>query len=134
MMTTSAYGRLGRDPEVRETRNGNQMVTASLAVDVTPFNHDGEPIKIWISIAAFGPTGEALARHRKGDLIAVMGRLTLRPWTDREGNARETWQMTADALHSSRSVRPGGRRKRDDAAAAETADGGGEFEDDDLLF
>lgn len=134
MMTTSADGRLGRDPAVRETRNGNSMTSASIAVDVTPFNHDGDSLTLWLSVAAFGSAGDALARHRKGDLIALMGRLTLRPWTDREGNARESWQMTAEALHSPRTVRPASRRKQDDETAAETADGGGEFEDDDVPF
>lgn len=124
MISASIYGRLGRDPETRQTRNGNDMVTASIAVDVTPFNHEGEAVTLWVSLAAFGAQAEALARHGKGDCIGVMGRMTLKPWRDRDGTARETWQLTVDALHSSRTVRPGGRRKRE----AETV--GAEFDDD----
>lgn len=128
MISASIYGRLGRDPEVRQTRNGNLMTTASIAVDVTPFNHEGETVTLWVSLAAFGSAGEALARHAKGDCIGVMGRMTLKPWRDRDGAAKESWQLTVDAVHSSRTVRPGGRRKREAEPATETA--GAEFDDD----
>lgn len=38
MMQAAIYGRLGRDPETRTTSNDNQMVTSSIAVDVTGHN------------------------------------------------------------------------------------------------
>lgn len=111
MLTCSAYGRLGKTPERKETRNEKVMAVSSLAVDVASYDAAGE-VTMWISIAAFGRTAEQLLRHDKGDLLSVMGRLTLRQWQDREGRDRESWSLLAESLHSSRTVRPKGGRKR----------------------
>ncbi len=111
MIRASAYGRLGGDPVQRETRNA--MVTASLAVNVARTNAD--EITSWFSLAAFGKTGEALLRHHKGDLLAAMGTLTRRQYTDRNGVDREGWALTCEQIVSARTVRPGGARKQKDS-------------------
>lgn len=117
MIQCSAYGRLGADPKERETKAGKAMATASIAVDVAAYDAAGE-VTMWLSVAAFGKVADQLLRHAKGDLLAVMGRLTLRQWQDREGRERETWSLLAESLHSSRTVRPGGKRKADSKQAA----------------
>ena len=115
MIHASIYGRLGAAPVERETRNGNAMVTASLAVNVARASAD-EDIA-WFSLAAFGKTGEALLRHHKGDLLAAMGTLTRRKYADRSGVDREGWALTCEQIVSARTVRPGGARKRKDTTA-----------------
>ena len=35
----------------------------------------------WFSLVTFGTTGEVLAQHDKGDMVAVSGRLTKSAWT-----------------------------------------------------
>ena len=114
MIQASIYGRLGGDPVHRETRNGNAMATASLAVNVARAGADEDTA--WFSLAAFGKTGEALVRHRKGDLLAAMGTLTRRAYTDRNGVDREGWSLTCEQIISARTVRPGGGRKHKDLA------------------
>ena len=111
-MRASAYGRLGGDPIERETRNGNAMATASLAVNVARANADEDTA--WFSLAAFGKIGEALLRHHKGDLLAAMGPLTRRKYTDRNGDDREGWALTCEQIVSARTIRPGGTRKPKD--------------------
>ncbi len=111
MIRASIYGRLGGDPVERETRNGNAMATASLAVNVARANDNEDTA--WFSLAAFGKTGEALLRHHKGDLLAAMGTLTRRKYTDRNGVDREDWALTCEQIVSARTVRPGGARKRE---------------------
>ena len=112
MIRASAYGRLGGDPVERETRNGNAMATASLAVNVARASADEDTA--WFSLAAFGKTGEALLRHQKGDLLAAMGPLTRRRYTDRNGVDREGWSLTCEQVVSARTARPVGTRKRKD--------------------
>ncbi|MFN4089346.1 MAG: single-stranded DNA-binding protein [Alphaproteobacteria bacterium] len=112
MIRASLYGRLGGDPVERTTSNGNTMVTASLAVDVARYG-SGDEDSEWFSVAAFGTVGEALKRHQKGDLIAVMGQVSRRRYVARDGTPREAWQVTADSIVSARTVRPGGGRKRE---------------------
>ena len=69
----------------------------------------------WFSLAAFGKTGETLSRHQKGDLLAAMGTLTRRKYTDRNGVDRVGWALTCEQIVSARTVRPGGARKQKDS-------------------
>jgi single-strand DNA-binding protein len=108
MIQSSIYGRLGRDPKVTTTKTGKPMCTASIAVDVG--KEPGEET-LWITVLAFGHLAEALQRHQQGDMIAAVGRLTRGRYTGTDGQERESWSLIADALHSSRTVRPGPRRQ-----------------------
>jgi len=112
MMQAAIHGRLGRDPVTRTTRNGNEMASTTVAVDVTGHGDETERTA-WVDLTCFGRLAEQLARHGKGDMVSASGRLTLRVWTDREGNERQGWQMVANSLVSARTVRPGGRKKGD---------------------
>jgi single-strand DNA-binding protein len=108
MIQSSIYGRLGRDPKVTTTKTGKPMCTASIAVDVG--KEPGEET-LWITVLAFGHLAEALQRHQQGDMLAATGRLTRSRYTGPDGQERESWSLIADALHSSRTVRPGPRRR-----------------------
>ena len=110
MIRASIYGRLGADPVERETRNGKTMVTASLAVSAG--RPDAGEETQWFKLIAFGRAAEALARHVKGDLIGCMGELYRNRYTARDGQERESWNVTVEAIVSARTVRPGGGRKR----------------------
>ncbi len=81
-------GNLGRDPEARTTKNGQTVVSFSLA---TPHaKKEGEAwidTPDWHRITAFGKTAESLLKNaHKGDTMAV--ECVVRPgkWTDKEGN------------------------------------------------
>ncbi len=131
MIQAAIYGRLGADPVERLTRNGKTMVTASVAINAG--RPDVGEETMWISVAAFGRAAEALARHAKGELIAVMGPLHLNRYTARDGTERQGWSLTVDALMSARTVRPGGGRRRTESAkpapAGAPADDGAPFND-----
>ncbi|MGH8589436.1 MAG: single-stranded DNA-binding protein [Gammaproteobacteria bacterium] len=122
MTTIQIYGRLGRAPEQRTTAAGKAMVTASVVVDL---GRDGE-MPEWFSLAAFGTVGEGLARHVKGDMISVSGRLTKSAWTGRDGVERSGFSVLVDFIASARTVRPG---KPKAEARRGAADGGVPFDD-----
>lgn len=131
MLTVSAYGRLGGDPEEKRTKSEKLMVVARMVIDVTGFGAEDES-SLWVSIVAFGKTGELLAKNRKADMVAVTGKMTLRKWRTQDGDERETWNILAEALHSSRTVRPGGgKRKKQQQAPTSDAqrDNGRPFND-----
>ncbi len=131
MIHAAIYGRLGADPVERKTRGGKSMVTASVAINAG--RPDVGEETMWISVAAFGRGGEALARHVKGDLLGAMGRLYHVRYTTRDGAARQGWSLTVDAIVSARSVRPHGGRKRGEAQRPSAAASGGadaEFNDE----
>jgi single-strand DNA-binding protein len=81
MIHASIYGRIGRDPQTRQTRNGSDMVTSSIACDAALGNHEGDTETIWFQVLAFGMVAETLARHSEGDLISLFGRITQSRWT-----------------------------------------------------
>ncbi len=116
MTTIQLYGRLGRVPEQRTTAAGKAMVTGAIVVDL---GRDGE-MPEWFSLAASGTAGEALARHGKGEMIAVSGRLTKSSWTGQDGAERSGFSVLVDTIASARTVRPG---------KAKAARGGVPFDD-----
>ena len=107
MIQASLYGRLGRDPKAATTKTGKPMTSASLAVDV---GRDPGEETLWVSLLAFGVQADILERAQKGDMVAVMGRLTRGRYTAADGTERESWSLLVDAMHSSRTIRPGNRR------------------------
>ena len=98
--TIQIYGRLGRAPEQRSTAAGKAMVNGAMVVDL---RRDGE-MPEWFSLVAFGTIDEALARHAKGDMVAVSGRLTKSAWTGRDGAERSGFSVLVDSIASARTV------------------------------
>ncbi len=111
MIQISDYGRLTRDAKQITTKNNKDMATASLACDATPFGSE-EQQTIFYSLTAFNFQAKDLAKHQKGDLVAVMGKVTLNSWTDNDGNKHENHQILINAITSSKTVRPTGGRKK----------------------
>ena len=107
MMTLSAYGRLGRDPKPITTKTGKTMAVASLAVTVG-LREGGETVDTtqWLNITAFGRLADDLARHSKGEMVAVIGRAQLNRYQAQDGGAREDLGLVADSLVSARTSRP----------------------------
>jgi len=117
MIHASLYGRLGQDPQALTTKNGKPMARASIAVEVTPYNGE-TPDSEWFGVIAFGRVAEDLLRCRKGQLVAVSGPVTRNRWRGKDGQERSGWQVTANDVHASSTVRPrGGRRKAPPQAA-----------------
>lgn len=110
MMYASVHGRLGSDPVASETKNGNPMVRASVAIDVTPHNAE-EPETLWVTLLAFGPAAEALDRAAKGEMVTAQGRMTRGRYTGRDDTPRESWTLIPDAVLTARSARPSGKRR-----------------------
>jgi single stranded DNA-binding protein len=111
----AAHGRLGGDPVQRTAKSGTAWATASIAVQLGNGDDNEAPAQ-WFALVAFGRTAETLARHAKGDLISVSGRLQLNRDKDREGSDREQLQVIADTVMSAKSVRPAGGRRRNGEA------------------
>ena len=136
MMTLSAYGRLGREPKPITTKTGKAMTVASLAVTV-PSREDGETVDAtqWVSVTAFGKLADDLARHGKGEMVAVIGRAQLNRYQAQDGAAREDLGLVADSLMSARTSRPAGKRKASSGSSTSSPDPGPEPEfNDDIPF
>lgn len=68
-------GRLGKDPEVRESASGVKVATYSLAVD-NGKDKDGNRKTLWVDCVAFRGAADFAEKYlSRGKMIAVVGSL-----------------------------------------------------------
>ena len=81
-------GRLTRDPELRYTANNKAVCDFIIAIN-RPVVRDGERVADFINCRVWGKTAENLTKYQnKGNLIAVIGRMQVDRYEDKEGNTR----------------------------------------------
>ncbi len=116
----SLMGNLGRDPETRISDNGNLIASFSIASNTIRKTPEGPVQKTdWFRVTAFGKQAETIARYvRKGSKLLIQGKLTFKPWLDRNGNP----QVSADVLLQEFRFVSGGQRDDSGAAAAAAVD------------
>ena len=93
-------GRLTRDPELRSTPTGVNVVSFTLAVD-RDYARQGEERKTdFINIVAWRNTADFVAKYfSKGQLVAVSGKLQVRSWDDTQsGQKRYATDVVADEV------------------------------------
>jgi len=93
-------GRLGIDPEVKTFNNG-QMARLSVATSEKYTNAKGEQIENtqWHNVIAWGKTAEIVEKYlRKGQEVAIQGRLETRQYDDKDGNKRYMTQVVCQEL------------------------------------
>ncbi len=102
-------GRLTRDPELRRTSSGIAVTSFTLAVDRDYSGKDGgEKETDFIDCVAWRTTGEFVSKYfSKGRMAVVIGRLQIRPWTDKDGNKRRSAEVIADSVYFGDSKRDG---------------------------
>ena len=131
-------GRLTRSPEVRYSQGAEPVAVARYTLAVNRrFKRKDEPEADFIPCVALGKSGEFAEKYfRKGQLVAVTGRLQVRSWEDKEGKKHWTTEVIIEEQHFAESKKDSGEGK---AATKESgqapADGfypineGGEDED-----
>ena len=100
-------GRLTRDPEVRYTSNTNTLVASfSLAVN-RRFAREGDTQTAdFINIVAWSKTGEFVSKYfKKGQQVAVSGRIQTRSWDDQSGQKRYATEVVAEDVYFADSKR-----------------------------
>lgn len=90
-------GRLTKDPELRATQSGTSVASFTVAWSE---EYNGNEKKLFLNCVAWKNTAEMLVKFfSKGKEIVVEGTLGSRSWEDRDGNKRETVELTADRIH-----------------------------------
>ena len=93
-------GRLTADPELRRTANGIEVASCAVACDRDIKDKDGNRPTDFFDVVAWRGTAKFLCDYwRKGDMIAVSGRLQTRSWKDRDGNNRHSVEIVADNVY-----------------------------------
>lgn len=83
-------GRLAREPEVRYSQGAEPIAVARYTLAVNRrFKRKDEPEADFIPCVAFGKAGEFAEKYfKKGQMVAITGRLQVRSWDDNEGKKR----------------------------------------------
>ena len=129
-------GRLGKDPEVRYSNNGNAITNFNLATSRVYKNKQGEKVDEteWHRCVSFGRTAEVCGEYlHKGSLIYVEGRLQTRDWEDKDGNKRWTTEIIIDNMRML-----GSKNDRDGSSSESSGNpfdkGPSDIPDDDVPF
>ena len=102
-------GRLTRDPEVRYTQTSNTLVASfSLAVNRRFVRQGEERQADFINIVAWSKTGEFVSKYfKKGQQVAIVGRIQTRTWDDEQGQKHYVTEVVAEEAYFADSKRDG---------------------------
>ena len=92
-------GRLTRDPELRTTPTGRNVCQFSIAVNRAYTNANGEREADFINCVVWDKQAENLARYqKKGNQIAVDGRVQTRNYDDKDGKRVYVTEILANSI------------------------------------
>lgn len=94
-------GNLGMDPEAKSLESGQRKVRVSIATTEKYSNKAGEKVEDiqWHNLIAFGKTAEIFEKYtKKGNQIAVEGKLTSRDYTDDKGQKRYITEVIVNEI------------------------------------
>ena len=93
-------GRLTKDPEVRYTQNNIPVANFSIAVS-RKFTKENDEVKAdFFNVIAWNKTGEFVSKYfKKGQQIAVVGRLQNRNWDDQNGQKHYATDVVAEEVY-----------------------------------
>lgn len=86
-------GRLGNDPEIKDTKNGSKLAKLSLATDESYRDAKGNKVDNtqWHRLVAWDRNADFAEKFlTKGQQIAIEGRLVSGSYEDKDGNRRYT--------------------------------------------
>lgn len=138
-------GRLGHDPEVRHTPNGDACANFSIAVGESwkdKVSGEKKEKTEWIRCVAWRQLGEICGEYLvKGSQVFVSGKMATRKWQDKDGQEKYTTEIVVNQMQmlgsrQGSSDTPREERKSEAAKTPASTGGGGgnsgvaDFEDD----
>ena len=94
-------GRLGANPEIRNTQGGQTVATVNLACSERYKDKSGQQVEEteWVKIVVWGKLAEIVGEYlHKGSLAYFSGKMKTRKWQDKEGNERYTTEIVAKEM------------------------------------
>lgn len=115
-------GRITRDLELRRTQDGTAVTSFTVAVDDDfKSKATGEKKTYFLNVVAWRRVAEFVCQYLgKGRMVVVEGNLTVRDWTDKDGNKRRNAEIIADNIYFGDSKKD--NEPRYDAAPQEYAE------------
>ena len=135
-------GRLGQDPEIRFTGEGNAVASFSVATNESWKSKDGtmQERTEWTKVTVCGTTAEKYVQPyiKKGTLVYVEGSLKTDKWQDKDGNDKYSTGVVAN-IYGGVQILGGGESNTDPSSSMnqerpEKESLNQAVEDDDLPF
>lgn len=133
-------GRLVRDPELKYTQNGTAVSNFSIANNRTySVSGDKKEQVSYFNCIAWGKSGELIVQYcKKGQRIALEGRLQQRSWDDQSGNKRQVVEIVVENFQFLTTKGGSGESTEQHESVPEFSDavepGKNPFSDDDIPF
>ena len=127
MNSITITGNLGKDAELRNLNDGTAVLSFSVAD-----NQGKDKPSIWWNCSLFGRRAESLAQYlTKGQQVTVIGTVSEREWSDKEGNKRKSMDVRVSDIALQGGKREEGERQPSRAARQpqRSAPAGGGFDD-----
>ncbi len=94
-------GNLGMNPEIKNLDSGKKLAKFSIATNESYTNAKGEKIEDtqWHNLIAWGKTADIIEKYlKKGNEVAVEGKLINRNYDDKDGNKRYITEILVNEL------------------------------------
>ena len=131
MNRATLVGHAGRDPEVRDLKNGGRAAVFTLATTEKWKDAEGRPGEAteWHRVVVYGAAVKAVETMlRKGDAVLVEGRIATRGFRDREGTDRTVIEIVVAGAQGMVNMLGGRRSQKADAAGEPEAGNGADRE------
>ena len=128
MNRATLLGHAGKDPEIRDLKNGGKAAVFTLATTEKWTDGDGRPAEAteWHRVVVYGPTVAAVEKMlRKGDRVLVEGRIATRGFSDREGNDRTVTEIVVSGWQSMVNILSDRRASQEMPGAGDSGSGSG---------
>ena len=111
-------GRIANVLELKATTTGKSICEFRIATN-RPVNRDGEKVADFVNCRVWNKSAENLVKYQtKGNLIAVIGRLQIDSYTDKEGNKRySNYVLVEDLEYLERKKEDKEEEKKEDQEA-----------------
>ncbi len=114
-------GRLGQDPEVKQTNNGKSVLNISIVTSEFYKDQAGnkQTKAEWHRVVLWENTANIVGRYcRKGSQLMVEGSLHTKKWQDKNGNDRYTTEIVGRSVQLLDSKGTGGQNPGNYGAGA----------------
>ena len=94
-------GNLGMNPEIKNLDSGKKLAKFSIATNESYKNAQGEKVEDtqWHNLVAWGKTAEIIEKYlKKGNEVAIEGKLVNRNYDDKDGNKRYVTEIVINEI------------------------------------
>ena len=93
--TVILMGRIAKDLEIKTLPSGHKVLNFDVAVSRSKSSKDGEKVVDFIDCVAWNDTAEFIKRNfQKGEMIALVGRLSCQTYEDKNGQKRKSTNVS----------------------------------------